>query len=252
MRTNRLWIAPIALLFVAGSGLASMGGAGSMGSMGSGMGGMGSSSGGMGNGTGGMMQGGGAGYGMRGAGGMVPSMWRNTLSHSYLDVLAPIGTPEEAVAAVNAFLSAGRSNLQIVELWEYATVYKAEIADTSGNLAFDLLADRLTGAVQPEMGLSMMLNASYGSALQRSPRFGRKLALTPEEATQAAQAFLDGNSNVLVGYALGSPEAYPGFYKFHTTTATDGPGMDLMVNGYNGGIWMNTLLGAPIGQVALP
>jgi hypothetical protein len=57
------------------------------------------------------------------------------------------------------------------------------------------------------------------------------------------------NVNV-INYTLAAPETYPGYYKFHTTNlATGKPGVDIMVNGYNEGIWMNSQLGAPIGQV---
>src|SRR5512133_3102820 len=50
-----------------------------------------------------------------------------------------------------------------------------------------------------------------------------------------------------INYTLAAPETYPGYYRFHTTdTVTGKPGIDIMVNGYNGGIWMNSQLGAPI------
>ncbi len=291
MKTKPIWIAPVAVLLVAGSAMAAgmtggtggtmMGGTtGGMGT-GTGTGGTGTVMGtgtgtgtgsGMGTGTGtgtgtgmgtggmaggatggeGMMFGGGAGFGMKGAGAMKGSMYGNTLNHSYLNELNPIASPDAAVTAINGFLSeAPRTQLQIAELWEYPTVYKAEIEDTDGHLAFDIVADKLTGAVQPEMGLSMMLNASYGAGLQKTRGFPHKLSISSEEATADAQAFLDKNSTVL-GYTLGTPEAYPGFYKFHTTDSSGKPGMDIMVNGYNGEIWMDTELGAPMGEDTLP
>jgi len=46
---------------------------------------------------------------------------------------------------------------------------------------------------------------------------------------------------------LGSQEAFPGYYKFHITDST-GFGMDIMLSGYEGKIWMNTSLGVPVGR----
>ena len=54
-------------------------------------------------------------------------------------------------------------------------------------MAFDLIADKFTGAVMPEMGMSMMLNASYGKGLYKTPYFGKTLTLTPEQASAIAQ-----------------------------------------------------------------
>jgi hypothetical protein len=238
MKTRTLVIAIMVLMLATGSAFAQMGGPmpGPMPGPGPGPG----------PGTGHM--GGGMGSGMAGAGGMVQGMMANTLSYGYLDVLNPIDTPDEARAAVQAFINASNSGLQISELWEYGTMYKAEIMDTKGVMAFDLIADKFTGAVMPEMGMSMMLNASYGKGMYKTPAFGKNLTVTPAQATAYAQVFMNNNS---LGYTLGTPETYPGYYKFHTTDGS-APGMDIMVNGYNGEVWMNTLFGLPHGRVPLP
>lgn len=190
----------------------------------------------------------GVGYGMKGSGGMKNRMLVQTMKNGYLDVLTPIAAPQDAVTAVNDFIAAANSSLQIYEIWEYPTVYKAELSDTSGQMAFDVLVDKVTGAVTPEMGFPMMMNASWGVYLQKTPKFGKKLILTPDEAAVAALAFVSKNAN-MVNYNLAAPETYPGYYKFHTMDTSGKTGMDIMVNGYNGGIWMNTQLGAPISQV---
>jgi hypothetical protein len=202
--------------------------------------------GGMGGGGGHMggYHGGGMGYGMHGSGGMVSGMWGNTISHGYRKILDPITSPADARTVIEAFIDASNSNLQISELWEYETVYKAELSDANGNKAFDLLADKFTGAVSPEMGLSMMRNASYGRGLYRDPTFRKNLTLTPDQAQTEAQAFIENNG---LGYTIGAPEIYPGYYKFHTADGS-GFGMDIMVNGYNGRIWMNTILGVPLAK----
>lgn len=202
--------------------------------------------GGNGMGSGGGHMGGGAGYGMTGAGGMMSGMMGNTMSYGYLDVLNPLTSAEEARTVIQAFIDSSNSGLQISELWKYGTVYKAELSDLNGAKAFDLIADKFTGSVMPEMGFSMMMNASYGRSLYKMPSFRRNINVTPDQAKGYAQSFLDKNG---LGYTLGSPETYPGYYKFHTTiTGSVNFGMDIMVNGYDGGIWMNTLLGVPIAR----
>lgn len=221
-----LVIAIFTMLLVAGSAFAQMG------------------SGHMGNGTTGASghMGGGAGYGMTGSGGMVSRLMGNTMSRGYLATVSPLDSVEEARAAIQAFIDASSSGLQISELWEYGTVYKAELSDLNGAQAFDVIADKFTGAAGPEMGLSMMMNASYGKGIYKTPRFGRKLKLSAEQATAIAEDFVRRNA---LGYTLGTAEDYPGYYKFHTTDST-GFGPEIMVNGYNGGVWLNSLLGRPL------
>lgn len=229
MKMKTLMILAGTLVLAAGSGFAQMGG---------GMGGGGTGH------MGGGHNGGGMGYGMHGSGGMISGMMGNTTAYGYLDVLNPVGSPDEALAVIQPFIDLSNSGLHISELWEYKTAYKAELSDVKGERAFDLLVDKFTGAVGPEMGFSMMMNASYGRSLYRMPRLGRSLALTPDQAAASARSFIEKNG---LSYTLGTPEVYPGYYKFHTQDGTDF-GMDIMVNGYNGRIWMNTLLGVPLAK----
>ncbi|MBI4594915.1 MAG: hypothetical protein HY730_00880, partial [Candidatus Tectomicrobia bacterium] len=213
-----LLIGVLISLFLAGNVFAMMGGAmgarngsttvgaagsmmsGTMGTSTSGMaggnaGGMMSGSTSQGTNSGHMKNGGGMGSGMAGAGGMVSGMMKNTMAHGYLDNLNPLTIPEEALAAIEAFIVASNSDLQISELWEYETVYKAELSDTNSARALDLLADKATGAVMPDMGLSMMMNASYGKSLYKMAILGRKqLPVTQEQATIIAQGFVDKNN----------------------------------------------------------
>jgi hypothetical protein len=196
----------------------------------------------MGGGTMGGQMGGGTGYGMTGAGAMVSRMMGNTISQGNLSGLNPISNAAEARAAIQSFIDMSSSSLEISELWEYGTAYMAELSDLNGAMAFDVIADKFTGAVGPEMGLSMMMNASYGKGIYKTVRFGKKLSVSEEQATTSAQNFVNANN---LGYTLGTPEDYPGYYKFHTTDS-HGFGLEIMVNGYNGAIWMNSLLGKPL------
>ncbi len=245
MKTGTVMIAVAVFMIATGSAFAQMGGWGHMGGgnrLGAGSGYMGSGS------NPGPAtdygDGSGYGYGMGGVGGMISGMMENTVAYGYLDIFTPITTQQEAQTAIQGFIDLAYSDLAISELWEYGSVYRAELSDTDGAKAFDLIADKLTGAVSPEMGMSMMLNASYGRSLYRTTSFGTSLTLTPQQAKDAAQTFVDKNA---LGYTLDTPEVYPGYYKFHTRTEA-GFGADIMVNGYNGRIWMNTILGLPLNR----
>jgi len=234
MKTRTLMIVALTLMLLTGSALAQMTGGDHMGD----------GNGHMGPGSGSDHMGYGKGHGTGGVGGMGSMMYQNTISHGYLNNLNPIANPTEARTIIQSFIDASNSSLQISELWEYGTVYKAELSDTNGAKAFDLMADKFTGAVTPEMGFSMMFNASYGKRLYKTPRFGKNLSISPDEATVIAQNFVYNNG---LGYTLGMPEIYPGYYKFHATSGSM-LGMDVMVNGYHGGVWMNTFLGMPLNK----
>ena len=184
----------------------------------------------------------GTGYGMQGAGRVVSGMMGNLLSREDLTTLNPVVTVDQANTVFQDFINSSGGGLRVGQIWEYDTAYKAELVDSNGACAFDLLADKFTGVVTPAMGFSMMMNASYSKGMFKKFKFGKTFTVTPEQATTIAQAFVTNNN---LGYTLGTPVTYPGYYKFHSQ---NGPvhGMDIMVNGYNGNIWMDTLLGPPL------
>lgn len=226
MKTKTLVIGILLVAFFAGSAIAQMG-SGFVGTPGTGPG------------TGYTGTGTGYGYGVAGSG-----MTGNSSTAGYLGTLHPITTAAAAETAFQAFLGAASSSFQIGEIWEYGTVYKAELSYTTGAMAFDLIVDKFTGTVTQGMGMSVMLNAGYGSGLSVPPA-GNTLTVTPAQAQAAAQTFINNNR---LGYTLQAVETYPGYYRFHTVSASIPAsfGMDIMVNGYNGQIWMHTILGPPI------
>ena len=244
MKTKTVVIGILLAVVVAGTAVAQMGrghmgaGAGFVGGPGTGPGtgpGIGT-----GPGTGYGAGGTGYGYGAAGGGGMMG----NRFAGGYLGTLHPLADAAAAEAAFQAFIGTANGTFQVSELWEYATVYKAELSFPTGAKAFDLIADKFTGAVTQEMGMGLMLTGGYGYGLSTAAA-ARALTITPAEAQTAAQTFIDSNG---LGYTLQAAETYPGYYKFHTTIGSNPAsfGMDIMVNGHNGQIWMNTILGLPI------
>ncbi len=157
-----------------------------------------------------------------------------------LDVLTPVVTPDAGLKAVTDFIAEKDADLEICELWDHESAYKAELSDSTGQRVMDVLVDKLTGEVIPDMM----------GPMHRPPFFKNDLELTAEEATAVAKAFVTKNSAVL-GYTLTAPELYPGHYKFHTKDSSGGSGIDIIVDGFEGKIRMSTLLGPPVAQIPL-
>src|SRR5512134_2819568 len=65
--------------------------------------------------------------------------------------------------AQNYIASTGNPDLAVKEIEEYAGNFYVLVAEKStGNGAFELLVDRYTGSIFPEMGPNMMWNTKYG------------------------------------------------------------------------------------------
>lgn len=59
--------------------------------------------------------------------------------------------------------SIGNTNLQVKQVEEYANNFYVQVNDkTTGNGAFELLINKYTGSIYPEMGPNMMWNTKYG------------------------------------------------------------------------------------------
>jgi len=150
---------------------------------------------------------------------------------------------EQARNAVERYLSArGYGNLRIREVMEFERNFYAiaEEPDT-GIGAMELLVDRWTGLVGPEMGPNMMWNARYGMMGGRGMgmmgyRTG-EMRVEPEEATEIAQRWLDANQA-----GAETEEHADAFYEYYTIhTVRDGEisGM-LSVHGSTGQVWYHS------------
>ena len=117
--------------------------------------------------------------------------------------------------------------------WNYYAIVK----DTStGNGAFELLANPQTGAVFPEMGPNMMWNTQYGHMAGFGMMGGWRAqptgqpSVSADQATQIAQQWLD---QYQPGAATETPDTFPGYYTLHITKDGTITGM-LSVNSYTG------------------
>ena len=73
-------------------------------------------------------------------------------------------TIEDARNAVDQYIdSLGNNDLELAEVMEFDNHFYASVKENStGKHAFELLVDRASGAITPEMGPNMMWNTKYG------------------------------------------------------------------------------------------
>jgi hypothetical protein len=224
-----------------GQGNGMMGAGGMMGMMGShGTGGYG---------PGGMM---GSLGGPGGPSGMMGSFWGAGTTPT------PLASLADAQQAFRRYVAAtGNGDLVLDETMEFQNNFYAIVKERSaGTGAFELLADKQTGAIFPEFGPNMMWNTKYGHMGQNS-WMGQMMAgagyqlpsgqptVSPDQAKQIAQRWLD---QYQPGSDTETPDAFYGYYTLHTTKDGKVSGM-LSVNGYTGQVWSHTWHGAFADQV---
>lgn len=171
-------------------------------------------------------------YGSRGYGGYGCSGF----GYGYGAATNPI-TIEEARDSVQKYLaSIGNADLKLTEVMEFDNHFYAKVEEKSTGIhAFELLVDKYTGAVTPEMGPNMMWNTKYGH-MNSGWRAATEAAVTKEQAAQYAQRFLDA---ALPGTKAGEADAFYGYYTIHVLKDENIYGM-LSVNSYTGTVWYHS------------
>ena len=153
-------------------------------------------------------------------------------------------TIDEATEAIERYLGAYGQDLALAEVMEFAWNFYAEVEEESTGIhTMELLIDKYTGQVYPEMGPNMMWNTKYGM-MGSSYAVTTEMSVTPEQAKALAQRFLDAN---LPGVTVGEADTFYGYYTLHTLRDGQVEGM-LSVNGYRGGVWYHDWHGPFIGM----
>ena len=175
--------------------------------------------------------------GMQGPG----SMWGRSPGHGPSWQVAPEPgadtlTIEDAHEAVRQYLAGlGTGNLEIAELMEFEYNFYAIVEDSDTGIgAMELLIDKRSGAVTPEMGPNMMWNTRYGMHGRGGDGTN---AIAPEEALGIAQRWLDTNRPGVSTEEHADP--FYGYYTIHTLEDGEIEGM-LSVNGSSGQVWYHT------------
>jgi hypothetical protein len=153
--------------------------------------------------------------------------------------------------AQNYLASTGNADLTIKEVEEFSANYYVQVNEKStGNGAFELLINKYTGSIYPEMGPNMMWNTKYG--MMRGGILGgifgtptTAMTLTQAQAATNAQQYLTSN---LPGTTTGDVTAFYGYYTIEVLSNGNPYGM-LSVNGYTGQVWYHTWHGTFIQEL---
>ena len=165
----------------------------------------------------------------------------------------PITINTAATVAQNYLTAIGNPDLTVKQVEEYANNFYVQINEKStGNGAFQLLVNKYTGSIYPEMGPNMMWNTKYG--MMRGGILGgifgtptTTTTVTKTQATANAQQYLN---SYLPGTTTGDITTFYGYYAIEVLSGTSPYGM-LSVNGYTGQVWYHNWHGAFVQELAL-
>ena len=151
-------------------------------------------------------------------------------------------TIEEAHEAIEQYVDTlGYPDLEITELMEFEHNFYAIVREADTGIgAMELLVDKRTGEVGPEMGPNMMWNARYGTHRRGMGMWGRPSetnTVSPEEAVEIAQRWLDAHRPGATVEEHADP--FYGYYTIHTLKDGEIEGM-LSVHGTTGQVWYHT------------
>ena len=149
---------------------------------------------------------------------------------------------EDIETAVHNYVERlGHTGLEVTEVMEFERNDYVIVADEDTGIgAMEVLVDKSSGAVGPEPGPNMMWNAKYGMMGRRGGMMGGyptdEMTLSPEEAQDTAQRWLDAN---LSGRAAGEADPFHGYYTLHFLKDGEIEGM-LSVHGSSGDVWYHS------------
>ena len=165
----------------------------------------------------------------------------------------PITINTAVTIAKNYVASLNNPDLAVDEVEEYTqNFYVLYYEKSTGNGAFEMLIDKYTGAISPEMGPNMMWNTKYGMMSGGMMGWFRgtpttAMSVTVDQAKANAQQFLNAN---YPGTTVGDGDTFYGYYHIDVLSSGNTYGM-LSVNGYTGQVWYHTWHGTFIQQVEL-
>jgi len=169
----------------------------------------------------------------------------------YTSTTEPLTIQAASTLAANYIAALGNPDLEVAEVEEYQYNFYVQISEKStGNGAFELLINKNTASIYPEMGPNMMWNTKYG--MMRSGILGgiygaptTTMTVTQTQATTNAQQYL---TSYLPGTTAGDATTFYGYYTIEVLNGTTPYGM-LSVNGYTGQVWYHTWHGTFIQEL---
>ena len=151
-------------------------------------------------------------------------------------------TLDQAADAVRRYVNTRGGNLVLTEVMEFTWNYYAEVEENgTGIHAMELLIDKYSVQVYPEMGPNMMWNTKYSPMRGMMGNYGggsptANMPIGSDQARTLAQQYLDTNMHGLI---VAEADAFYGYYTLHTLNNGQVEGM-LSVNGYTGAVWYHS------------
>jgi hypothetical protein len=163
----------------------------------------------------------------------------------------PLTITQAETIAQNYVAAINNPDLIVKQVEEYSANFYVQVNEQStGNGAFQLLINKYTGSIYPEMGPNMMWNTKYG--MMRGGILGgifgtptATMAVTATQATTNAQQYL---TSYLPGTTTGDVATFYGYYTIEVLNGTTPYGM-LSVNGYSGQVWYHNWHGTFIQEL---
>ena len=151
-------------------------------------------------------------------------------------------TIDQAVTIAKGYLtSLNNPDLAVSQVEEYTqNFYVSYYEKSTGIGAFQMLIDKYTGSISPEMGPNMIWNTKYG--MMRGMMGGwigtptTPMTITVDQARTTAQQFLN---TYYSGTTVGDVTPFYGYYHVEVLLSGNTYGM-LSVNGYTGQVWYHT------------
>jgi len=171
----------------------------------------------------------------------------------YIYTGAQLNITTAKTIAQNYVASLGNPDLTVKQVEEYSANFYVQVNEKStGNGAFELLINKYTGSIYPEMGPNMIWNTKYG--MMRSGILGgifgpptTTMTVTKTQATANAQQYLN---SYIPGATTGDVTTFYGYYTIEVLNGGTTYGM-LSVNGYNGQVWYHTWHGTFIQELKI-
>ncbi len=139
-----------------------------------------------------------------------------------------------ARAQAQMFATDLRPGLVVGEVMQFDRQYYAELVETDGSLATEVLIDPASGGVQIEFGPARMWNTRYGMMARGSS----DQRISPVEAQRIADQWLADRAD-MEGLTAGTADAFPGYYTLHTLRDGQTDGM-LSVHATSGDVWYHS------------
>ncbi|MEJ2242640.1 MAG: peptidase, partial [Candidatus Bathyarchaeota archaeon] len=173
-------------------------------------------------------------------------------SNIYPSTQTTVLTIDQAVQVAESYVSSlNNPDLVVEEVEEFTGNFYVLVEEKStGYGAFELIIDKSTGIVTPEMGPNMMWNTKYSFNSGYCNWFRGTPAtptITVEQAEEFAQQYLDVYYQ---GTIVDDVTPFYGYYTFEVLSNSGIYGM-LSVNSYTGQVWFHTWHGAFIQEVTV-